>query len=148
RALKMPLEKATMKQGFIAARFVAIVVFTSIAISTPPTRGQSEPSAAPNAGARAQNASPSESPPPFAVSEDWIKALNWRCIGPANTGGRITAIAVNSTDPCMWWVASASGGLLKTVNDGFSFEHQFDRQTSVSIGDVAVAPSDPKIVWV
>ena len=40
---------------------------------------------------------------------DWVKSLSWRSIGPANMGGRITAIAVYEKDPCLWWVASASG---------------------------------------
>ncbi|HND52643.1 MAG TPA: PDZ domain-containing protein, partial [Pirellulaceae bacterium] len=66
----------------------------------------------------------------------------------ANMGGRIVALSVCPTDPSMFWVATASGGLLKTTNNGISFEHQFDRQSTVSIGAVAVAPSDSKIVWV
>src|SRR5207248_10637172 len=74
--------------------------------------------------------------------------LNWRCVGPANMGGRITAISVYGADPSMYWVATAGGGLLKTVNNGTTFTHQFDRQSTVSIGDVCVAPSDPNIVWV
>ena len=78
----------------------------------------------------------------------WVKAFQWRCIGPANMSGRITSIAVNEKDPSMWWAATASGGLLKTVNNGTSFEHQFDHQAVVSIGDVQVARSNPKIVWV
>ncbi len=88
--------------------------------------------------------------PSFASSlpAEWTKALSWRCIGPASMGGRIVAFAVNPKDPSMFWVATASGGLLKTTNNGVTFEHQFDREATVSIGDVAVAPSDPKIVWV
>ena len=144
----MVLEKVKMKQGFIRAGFIAFVALADVATWVPSAVGQTEPASAPNARSRPENASAANQSAPLALSEDWIKALNWRCIGPANTGGRITAIAVNESDPCMWWVASASGGLLKTVNDGFSFEHQFDRETSVSIGDVAVAPTDPKIVWV
>jgi photosystem II stability/assembly factor-like uncharacterized protein len=79
---------------------------------------------------------------------DWVKALAWRCIGPANMGGRITAISAYEADPSTFWVATASGGLLKTVNNGVTFEHQFDHEATVSIGDVCVAPSDAKIVWV
>jgi photosystem II stability/assembly factor-like uncharacterized protein len=79
---------------------------------------------------------------------DWVKHLNWRSIGPATMGGRITALAVYENDPCVYWVATASGGLLKTTNAGTTFTHQFDREATVSIGDVAVAQSDPKIVWV
>ncbi len=62
--------------------------------------------------------------------------------------GRITAIAVNENDPCIWWAASASGGLIKTTNNGVTFEHQFDDQRTVSIGDVRVSKSNPDIVWV
>jgi photosystem II stability/assembly factor-like uncharacterized protein len=81
--------------------------------------------------------------PPSAV-----KAMNWRCIGPANMGGRITAVAAVESDPTTYYVATASGGLLKTTNHGTTFEHLFDHEATVSIGDVAVSQSDPKIVWV
>jgi hypothetical protein len=45
-------------------------------------------------------------------------------------------------------VGSASGGVFKTENNGTSFEPIFDRYGTASIGDLAVAPSDPEIVWV
>ena len=65
---------------------------------------------------------------------NWVSTLNWRSIGPANMGGRITAFTVYEADPTTYWVASASGGLVKTVNNGSSFEHQFDHEGTVSIG--------------
>ncbi|RJP34090.1 MAG: PDZ domain-containing protein, partial [Phycisphaerales bacterium] len=83
-----------------------------------------------------------------ALPTEWAQTLQWRCIGPANMGGRITAIAVVEQDPNTWWVATASGGLLKTTNNGVTFEHQFDHEATVSIGHVAVATSDPNVVWV
>jgi photosystem II stability/assembly factor-like uncharacterized protein len=86
--------------------------------------------------------------PQGAVPADWTKALSWRCIGPAAMGGRIVAFAVYEADPSTYWVATASGGLLKTVNNGVTFEHQFDRESTVSIGDVCVAPSNKDVVWV
>ena len=73
--------------------------------------------------------------------------MRWRSIGPANMGGRIVAISVFEADPCTWWVATAGGGLLKTMNNGITFEHQFDKEATVAIGDVCVAPSDHNIVW-
>ncbi|MFN7772758.1 MAG: VPS10 domain-containing protein [Planctomycetota bacterium] len=82
------------------------------------------------------------------LPQEWANQVPWRSIGPANMSGRITALAVYEKDPSMWWAASASGGLLKTVNNGSDFEHQFDKQSTVSIGDVAVAQTDPNIVWV
>ncbi len=82
------------------------------------------------------------------LPEGWMDALKWRSIGPASMGGRIVALAVVPTDPTTFYVATASGGLLKTTNHGITFSHLFDTQSSVSIGDVAVAPSDPNVVWV
>lgn len=82
------------------------------------------------------------------VPESWSKHLVWRPIGPANMGGRIVDLAVNPRDPSMFWSATASAGLLRTINNGTTFEHQFDQQSSVSIGAVAVSASDPNIVWV
>jgi photosystem II stability/assembly factor-like uncharacterized protein len=79
---------------------------------------------------------------------DWTKAFAWRNIGPANMSGRITAISVFEADPSTYWVATASGGLVKTTNNGITFEHQFDKENTVSIGDVCVAPSNRDIVWV
>jgi photosystem II stability/assembly factor-like uncharacterized protein len=83
-----------------------------------------------------------------ALPQEWVDQLQWRSIGPANMSGRITALAVYELDPSTYWAASASGGLLKTTNNGVTFEHQFDREKVVSIGDVAVAQTDPSIVWV
>jgi photosystem II stability/assembly factor-like uncharacterized protein len=90
-------------------------------------------------------------PPPApktGIPADWVKELKWRCIGPAAMGGRIVAFSVFEADPSTYWVATASGGLLKTTNNGVTFAHQFDRESTVSIGDVCVAPSDRNVVWV
>lgn len=102
------------------------------------------------ASAPKKAAEPSKAAGPEALTPgpEWLGSLAWRSIGPANMGGRITALAVCESDPSTFWVATAGGGLLKTVNNGVSFEHQFDREATVSIGDVAVAPSDRNIVWV
>jgi photosystem II stability/assembly factor-like uncharacterized protein len=85
---------------------------------------------------------------PVGLPGDWVNALKWRCIGPAAMGGRIVAVSVFEDDPSTYWIATASGGLLKTINNGVTFEHQFDHEATVSIGDVCVAPSDRNVVWV
>ena len=82
------------------------------------------------------------------LPEAWANKLHWRSIGPSTMGGRIIALAVYEAEPSTWWAATASGGLLKTTNNGTTFEHQFDRESVVSIGHVAVAQSDKSIVWV
>ncbi|MCH9057755.1 MAG: PDZ domain-containing protein, partial [Planctomycetes bacterium] len=103
------------------------------------------------AGALALGLSAPVAPEPAAAlrfEPTWADAFQWRSIGPANMGGRITDISVYEADPTIYYVATASGGLLKTTNNGVTYEHQFDDQATVSIGAVAVAPSDPDIVWV
>src|SRR6185436_8748086 len=100
------------------------------------------------APAQATVAATGKAAPNFEVESQWLKSLNWRCLGPANMGGRITDIAVSPSDSSMWWIATASGGLLKTINNGVTLEHQFDHEATVSIGAVEVAPSDANILWV
>src|SRR5689334_13617558 len=77
-----------------------------------------------------------------------FKRLQWRAIGPATMGGRIDDFAVAESNPTTWYVGAATGGLWKTTNNGTTFEPLFDEQSTTSIGDVAIAPSDPNIVWV
>src|SRR5258708_1497618 len=94
--------------------------------------------------ARVDPAPKAAQPPADAVRPDgWVRALAGGNLAPANMGGRFTAVAVYEADPSLYYVATASGGLLKTVNNGISFEHQFDREATVSIGDVCVAQSNP-----
>jgi photosystem II stability/assembly factor-like uncharacterized protein len=77
-----------------------------------------------------------------------LESLVYREIGPAKQSGRIVDLAVPLSQPYTFYVASASGGLWKTVNNGTTFEPIFDNQSVISIGDIAVSPSDPNIVWV
>lgn len=80
--------------------------------------------------------------------KQFVADLPWESVGPANMGGRIVAISVFQKNPTTWWAATASGGLLKTVNNGVTFQHQFDNQSTVSVGDVKVFQGDSNIVWV
>ena len=79
-----------------------------------------------------------------------LKGLKWRNIGPANTGGRISDIAVARLPgtPDAIYVGAASGGIFKSVDKGTSWEPIFDDVDGlISIGDIAVAPSNPNIIW-
>ena len=82
------------------------------------------------------------------LPQAWADQLHWRSIGPSTMGGRIISLAVYENEPSTWWAATASGGLLKTTNNGTTFEHQFDGESVVSIGHVAVSQSNKDIVWV
>jgi photosystem II stability/assembly factor-like uncharacterized protein len=77
-----------------------------------------------------------------------LKALKARSIGPAVMGGRVSDIAYDPKDPFTFYVALGTGGLMKTADDGGTFQAAFEKESVASIGAVAVAPSDPKVVWV
>ncbi len=79
----------------------------------------------------------------------------WRPIGPAITSGRIVDFAIPegpadriSRPGQIIYAASASGGVWRTVNEGTTWEPIFDKYGSSSIGDIAVAPSNPDLLWV
>jgi photosystem II stability/assembly factor-like uncharacterized protein len=82
------------------------------------------------------------------LPESWVSSLTWRSIGPSSMSGRVVAFSVIEDDPRTFWVGLAGGGLLKTTNNGMTFEHQFDHENTFAIGDVCHAPSNPDIVWV
>lgn len=82
------------------------------------------------------------------VRDNVFAQLRWRELGPVCTGGRIVDVAVHPQHPQVFWVAAASGGLWKTENGGVSFSPQFQDAYSISIGDIAVAPSNGDVVWV
>ena len=75
-------------------------------------------------------------------------ALRFRTIGPTIMGGRVAELAVVESDPSTYYVAVATGGLWKTENAGITFEHVFRDEATASVGAVAVAPSNPNVVWV
>ncbi len=77
-----------------------------------------------------------------------LSGLKFRGIGPAITGGRIVAIAVNPKNHSEYYVAAGHGSLWKTTNNGITFTPVFDHENSYAIGSVAVDPSNPNIVWV
>jgi photosystem II stability/assembly factor-like uncharacterized protein len=77
-----------------------------------------------------------------------LGAFKLRSIGPALTSGRIADFAVRPGKRQEFYVASASGGVWKTVNAGTTFTPVFDSQGSYSIGCVTLDPNDPNVVWV
>ncbi len=82
-----------------------------------------------------------------AWSEALLQGLAARSIGPTRESGRFVDFAVPLQSRRTFYAASASGGLWKTTNNGQTFEPLFDHEAAFSIGDLAVAPSDPNILW-
>jgi photosystem II stability/assembly factor-like uncharacterized protein len=85
----------------------------------------------------------------ITVDSDTFSGLGARAIGPAAMSGRIADLtAVEDGQRLTIYVGSASGGLWKSVDGGIVFKPVFDKQPTMSIGSVAVDPSNPKTVWV
>jgi len=84
--------------------------------------------------------------------EALLKQFTFRNLGPFRAGSWVTSFAVPAQPPrahlYALYVGTRNGGVWKTVNNGTTFEPIFDNKESLSIGDVAVAPSDGNIVWV
>ena len=124
---------------WIAGTFVVLCVVASI----PQWSGGQQPFGGQFAK-QTKTFNPIEGPLP----KEWAQTFKWRDIGPANMGGRITAIAVYEPDPSIYYVATGGGGLIKTTNNGITLKHCFDKESTVAIGDVAVSQTDPNVVWV
>jgi photosystem II stability/assembly factor-like uncharacterized protein len=75
--------------------------------------------------------------------------VQWRHIGPAVFGGRIPAVEAVPHNPAVIYVAGSTGGIFKTTNNGVTWKPIFDHAgPTLSIGDMALAPSDPLVLWV
>jgi photosystem II stability/assembly factor-like uncharacterized protein len=74
-------------------------------------------------------------------------ALHFRPIGPASMSGRIADLAVYEANPSIFYVGTAHGGVWKTINNGTTFEAQFQDQGLMSIGAVAISQNNPDLVW-
>ncbi len=91
------------------------------------------------AWALSAKAAPGDQPNPT----DRFKNLEFRELGPATMGGRIDDFAVVESNPNIIYVGTASGGGWKTTNNGTTWEPIFDKESVSTVGDIAIAPSDP-----
>src|SRR5437879_2487 len=106
------------------------------------------PTASAAAAALSSSATPTPSSTPPQLTDVLFKNLKARSIGPAVMGGRVSDIAISPNNPFVFYVCLAHGGVFKTNDNGVSFEPIFDKQPMLSIGAIAVAPSDSDVIWV
>ncbi|MBX9928592.1 MAG: hypothetical protein K2X99_06720 [Gemmatimonadaceae bacterium] len=76
------------------------------------------------------------------------RTIRWRNIGPANMASRVVDIEAVASNPKEFYIGYAAGGVWKTVNGGTTFRPVFEGQTTASIGDIAIAPSNPQVLYV
>jgi len=98
--------------------------------------------------AQARQAQPAPAPSATSAEADALRKITWRSIGPANNAGRISVIVGIPGDVTTYYVAGASGGIAKTTNGGTTFRQIFDKQSVASVGAIAIAASDPNVIYV
>ncbi|HZR78539.1 MAG TPA: hypothetical protein VFA58_04985, partial [Chthoniobacterales bacterium] len=131
--------------------FIASICFAQ---EEPPPASQgnlSSPAAAsPTSTTPAISASvtPSPSSGAPALTDVMFKNLKARSVGPAVMGGRVSDVAIDPRNPFAFYVALGHGGIFKSSDGGVSFDPIFDKQPDLSIGAIAVAPSDSDVIWV
>src|ERR1043166_9195094 len=104
------------------------------------------------ATAQQQEATPTPTPTPESPGDETtaiksFERLAWPSIRPASMGGGIADIEGGAANPTLVSVATPSGGLFKTTNGGAKWTPVFERQGSISIGDIALEPGNPDVIW-
>ncbi|MEO7660541.1 MAG: hypothetical protein ABIV48_13080, partial [Pyrinomonadaceae bacterium] len=87
---------------------------------------------------------------PASASDNFrsaVESLKFREIGPATMGGRVNDIEVVESDRRIIYAATASAGILKSLNGGTSWTVIFDKESVSSVGDLAISPSNSSIIW-
>jgi photosystem II stability/assembly factor-like uncharacterized protein len=87
------------------------------------------------------------SAPAQQYDQKLFSEMRWRCIGPFR-GGRTVAITGVPQQPNVFYIAAVNGGVWKTTDNGTTWEPIFDAEGTGSVGAIAVAPSDPNVIYV
>ena len=125
--------QVTASRSFLAV-VAGILPFLSSVAHSPPLSGRSAP-----VGSAQEVPSGLDQPGP-------LTGLDYRHVGPV--GNRVSAVAGEAGNPNVYYVGAASGGVFKSEDGGHSWRPIFDNQPAQSIGALAVAPSDPNVIWV
>jgi len=83
-----------------------------------------------------------------SANQDIFNNLKFRNLGPASAGGRVTSTVGIPGNPNVYYVGAAGGGVFKTIDGGLHWKAIFEHAGSAAIGSIALAPSNPNLVWV
>src|ERR1700674_4497148 len=80
--------------------------------------------------------------------KDPLENMKFRNLGPAVGGGRVTSVVGIPGKPGIYYAGAAGGGVWLTQDGGLSWKAIFEKESTASIGAIALAPSNPNLVWV
>jgi len=126
--LRMALRPASVSSVLMSLTIAAVAV----------SQGRGKNKARPSAAADVATPAPADS----------LNNLKFRNLGPSVGGGRVAAVAGVTGDRNVYYVGAGGGGVWKTTDGGDSWDAVFRDQPTASIGAIALAPSNPNIVWV
>src|SRR5256885_3448583 len=136
----------------VCALALMIVTLGAMAVSAENPGGSQTPSTTQTPSpARTGTAVPTPTPTPTPINwsgDPMLKRFVFRGIGPASMGGRIDDIACVDNNSYICYIGAATGGVWKTTNNGTTFTNVFETYSTASIGDIAIAPSNPDVLWV
>ncbi|HLW35428.1 MAG TPA: hypothetical protein VKS98_07185 [Chthoniobacterales bacterium] len=132
---------------------ISALLITTVCLAqeeSPPASSPAAQSASPASTTPALSASVTPVPSSGApqLTDVLFKNLKARSIGPAVMGGRVSDIAIDPRNPFVFYVGLGHGGIFKSGDAGVSFDPIFDKQSDLSIGAIAIAPSDSDVIWV
>ena len=144
----------------MSPRFVAACTIAAIAIVASPASAQ--PSAAPSASpspasgpaikpkteAPPKPVKPTPTPSPTPTPGPPWSNMQWREIGPALPGGRVASVVGSASDPNLYYLGSAGGGVWKSADGGETWQAVFEKEKVAAIGAVAIDPNNNDVVWV
>ena len=135
----MTLPRSAPAAAFL---FVALAVQSGLAQRVPRTTERATPPALLNP---AYDSSLYSNP---AATSSRFKALRWRLVGPFR-GGRVDAVAGDPSRPLVFYFGAVNGGVWKTTNGGQTWRNVTDGKSDLSsVGAIAVATSDPNVIYV
>ncbi len=127
--------KFSTRLAEFASLLALLLAHGSVSLAQQPAQNSVAPSA------------PAGSTPSASVDPKIYAGMKWRLLGPFRGGRSITVTGVSS-QPNTYYFGAVAGGVWKTTDGGNTWDPLFEKETTSSIGSIAVSPSDPNIIYV
>jgi hypothetical protein len=128
------------------ATLAVVLLWTALAFTQTAPQAQAETK--PAQSASTTESKPADQQPGEAKPKDLLGTFKFRNLGPAVAGGRVTSVVGVPGEPNIYYIGGAAGGVFKSIDGGVSWKAIFEKEANASIGAIALAPSNPNLVWV